>query len=83
MKALTASPRYLSAAANADVVVVGSYMDDAVAFAQAAKAAGVRPKLMAFSGAPALQEFAQRLGVANVQGILSTVQWSRDPSHIP
>ena len=33
---------------------------------------------MAFSGAPALQEFGQRLGVANVQGVLSTVQWSRD-----
>ena len=66
------------AAANADVVVVGSYMDDAVAFAQAAKAAGVRPKLMAFSGAPALQEFGAKLGIANVQGMLSTVQWSRD-----
>ncbi len=66
------------AAANADVVVVGSYMDDAVAFAQAVKAAGVKPKLLAFSGAPALQEFGQRLGVANVQGMLSTVQWSRD-----
>jgi branched-chain amino acid transport system substrate-binding protein len=66
------------AAANADVVVVASYMDDAVAFAQAAKAAGVKPKLMAYSGAPALQEFGQRLGVANIQGVLSTVQWSRD-----
>ena len=66
------------AAANADVVVVGSYMEDAVAFAQAAKAAGVKPKIMAFSGAPALQEFGAKLGIANVQGILSTVQWSRD-----
>jgi branched-chain amino acid transport system substrate-binding protein len=66
------------AAANADVVVVASYMDDAVAFARAAKAAGVKPKLMAYSGAPALQEFGTKLGVANVQGVLSTVQWSRD-----
>ncbi len=66
------------AAANADVVVVGSYMDDAVAFAQAAKAAGVKPKLLAFSGAPALQEFGQKVGIPNVQGMLSTVQWSRD-----
>ncbi len=66
------------AAANADVVIVGSYMEDAVAFAQAAKAAGVKPKIMAFSGAPALQEFGAKLGIANVQGILSTVQWSRD-----
>lgn len=66
------------AATKADVVVVGSYMDDAVAFAQAAKAAGVKPKLLAFSGAPALQEFGQRMGILNVQGVLSTVQWSRD-----
>ena len=66
------------AAANPDVVIVGSYMDDAVAFAKAAKAAAVKPKIMAFSGAPALQEFVDKVGVANVQGMLSTVQWSRD-----
>jgi branched-chain amino acid transport system substrate-binding protein len=53
-------------------------MDDAVAFAKAAKDAGVKPKLMAFSGAPALKEFGDRLGVANVQGMIGTVQWSRD-----
>jgi branched-chain amino acid transport system substrate-binding protein len=70
------------AAANPDVVIVGSYMDDAVAFAKAARAAGVKPRLMAFSGAPALQEFAEKLGNANVQGMLSTVQWSRD-IHVP
>jgi branched-chain amino acid transport system substrate-binding protein len=66
------------AAANADVVIVGCYMDDGVAFAKAAKSAGVKPKLMAFSGAPALKEFGDRLGVANVQGMIGTVQWSRD-----
>ena len=65
------------AAANADVVIVGSYMDDAVAFAKAAKPAGVKPKLIAFSGAAALQEFMAMVGVANVQGMLSTVQWTR------
>jgi branched-chain amino acid transport system substrate-binding protein len=67
------------AAANADVVIVGSYMDDAVAFLKAARAAGVKPKIIAFSGAPAVAEFVQLAGgVANVQGVLSTVQWSRD-----
>ena len=66
------------AAANADVVIVASYMDDAVAFAKAAKVAGVHPKLMAFSGAPALQEFVEKVGEPNVQGMISTVQWSRD-----
>lgn len=66
------------AAANPDVVIVGCYMDDAVAFAKAAKAAGVKPKLMAYSGAPALQEFGDKLGVDNVQGVIGTVQWSRD-----
>jgi branched-chain amino acid transport system substrate-binding protein len=65
------------AAANADVVIVASYMDDAVAFTKAAKVAGVKPKLLAFSGAPALQEFVDKVGVANVQGILSTAQWTR------
>jgi branched-chain amino acid transport system substrate-binding protein len=66
------------AAANADVVIVASYMDDAVAFAKAAKGAGVKPELMAFSGGPALQEFGEKVGVPNVQGMISTVQWSRD-----
>lgn len=65
------------AAANADVVIVGSYMDDAVAFAKAAKLAGVKPKLMAYSGAPAVQEFIDAVGAANVQGVLSTAQWTR------
>lgn len=66
------------ASANADVVIVGSYMDDAVAFLKAARAAGVKPKIMAFSGAPAVPEFAQLVGAGNAQGVLSTVQWSRD-----
>jgi len=65
------------AAANPDVVIVASYMDDAVAFAKAAKAAGVKPKVMAFSGAAALQEFMAKVGVSNVQGMISTVQWTR------
>jgi branched-chain amino acid transport system substrate-binding protein len=66
------------ASANADVVIVGSYMNDAVAFMKAAKSAGVKPKILAFSGAPAVPQFAQLVGVENVQGVLSTVQWSRD-----
>jgi branched-chain amino acid transport system substrate-binding protein len=76
---LTAMPALAGrvAAANADVVIVASYMDDAVAFAKAAKVAGVKPKILAFSGAPALQEFVDKVGVANVQGILSTAQWTR------
>jgi branched-chain amino acid transport system substrate-binding protein len=76
---LTAMPALAArvAAANPDVVIVGSYMDDAVAFAKASKPAGVKPKLMAFSGAAALQEFMSKVGVANVQGMLSTVQWTR------
>ena len=65
------------AAANADVVIVASYLDDAVAFAQAAKPAGVKPKLFAFTGSPAVQDFTQRVGVENVQGMLGTVQWTR------
>src|SRR5262249_23282857 len=66
------------AATHADVVIVGSYMDTAVPVATAAKSAGVKPKLLAFSGAAALQEFTTKVGVENVQGMLSTVQWTRD-----
>lgn len=76
---LTAMPALAArvASANADVVIVASYMDDAVAFAKAAKVAGVKPKLIAYSGAPAVQEFIDKVGVPNVQGILSTAQWTR------
>jgi branched-chain amino acid transport system substrate-binding protein len=65
------------AAANADIVISASYLDDAVAFAKAAKAAAVKPKIFAFSGAPAVPEFVTRVGEANAHGMISTVQWTR------
>lgn len=76
---LTAMPALARrvAAANADVVIVGSYLDDAIAFAKAAIGAGVKPKVFAFSGAPAVREFVDALGERNAHGMLSTVQWTR------
>ena len=60
-----------------DVVIVGSYLRDAVAFTRAARGNGVQPAVMAFSGGPALREFGNRVGFARANGLISTVQWMR------
>ncbi|MEM7218111.1 MAG: amino acid ABC transporter substrate-binding protein [Pseudomonadota bacterium] len=62
---------------NAQAIVVGSYLDDGRALARAAHAAGVRAELIAFSGGPALREFASGLDAAAVNGVISSVQWMR------
>ena len=60
---------------NPEVVVVGSYIEDAVAFTQAAT--NLKPKLMAFSGGPALRDYGDRVSHAKANGVLSTAQWMR------
>ncbi|MGI9328110.1 MAG: amino acid ABC transporter substrate-binding protein [Pseudomonadales bacterium] len=62
---------------NPDVVAVGSYLDDAIAFSEAAAASGLKPKLMGFSGGPALREYGDALGLQRADGVLSSVQWMR------
>lgn len=62
---------------NPDVVIVGAYLEDSVAFTRAAKQHNLAPGLLAFSGAPALAEFGEALGIDNANGVLSTVQWTR------
>ncbi|MEM1435186.1 MAG: amino acid ABC transporter substrate-binding protein [Pseudomonadota bacterium] len=64
-------------AARADAVLVGGYMEDAQVFTRAASAVGLTPKLIVFSGAPAIREFGTALGYDTVDGVLSTVQWMR------
>ncbi len=62
---------------NPDVVAVGSYLDDAIAFSKVAAASGFQPKLIGFSGGPALREYGDVLGLSSADGVLSSVQWMR------
>lgn len=60
---------------NPEVVVVGSYIKDAIAFTN--QATGLKPKLIAFSGGPALRDFGDEVGHSKANGVLSTAQWMR------
>jgi len=64
------------AAANPDVVLGISYLDDSVALTRALKAAGVRPKMLAFTVGPSLYEFGEQLG-PDAEGVVGIVQWLR------
>jgi branched-chain amino acid transport system substrate-binding protein len=64
-------------AARPDVVVIAGYLEDSLAFAAAARAQRLAPALLAFSGAPALREFGDRLGDRQADGMISSVQWMR------
>jgi len=60
-----------------DAVIVGSYLQDAIEFTKAARQVGLKPKLIAFSGGPALREYGNAVGTEAAQGVISTVQWLR------
>ncbi len=64
------------AAAKPDVVLGISYLDDSVALTRALKAAGVKPKMLAFTVGPSLYEFGEQLG-ADAEGVVGIVQWLR------
>lgn len=85
---LVASERYDSAASMAqavasiqthdpDVVVVGSYLQDAIEFSNAAASNGLVPRLIGFSGGPALREYGTAVGLERADGVVSSVQWMR------
>ena len=61
-----------------DAIIIGGYLQDSLAFTEAAYNSGVKTKLIAFSGAPALREYGDTLGSEIAEGIISTVQWTRD-----
>ncbi|MEZ5501224.1 MAG: ABC transporter substrate-binding protein [Halioglobus sp.] len=68
-------------AANADVILGISYLDDSIAIVRALKKAGVKPKMLGFTIGPGLEEFNAQLG-PDSEGILGVVQWlrtSREP----
>jgi branched-chain amino acid transport system substrate-binding protein len=60
-----------------DIIVLGAYLDDSVAFMKALKATGYAPKMLAISGAPAVDDFGIRLG-SDTDGVIATTQWMRD-----
>ncbi|MEM6708206.1 MAG: amino acid ABC transporter substrate-binding protein [Pseudomonadota bacterium] len=60
-----------------EVLLLGAYMSDSVALTQAAQTVNLKPKLVVFSGAPAVRDFGERLEYRGIDGILSTVQWMR------
>ncbi len=74
---LTALARSM-ASSNPELIIVGAYLDDAVAFMEALKSVRYSPKMLAISGAPSLLDFGQRLGIENADGVVATTQWMRD-----
>jgi branched-chain amino acid transport system substrate-binding protein len=65
-------------ATSPDVVIVGGYLEDGILFMRAARAVGLRPKIMALSAGPALRDFGDDLGYDKSNGVIGTVQWMRD-----
>lgn len=63
-------------AAEPDLVIVASYLIDAVAFTRQAKSSGFEPKMLVFTTGPAMHEYVEALG-RDAEGIISTVQWDR------
>jgi branched-chain amino acid transport system substrate-binding protein len=70
------------AAAQPDVAIFGSYIDDSVGLLEAAKGAGFAPDLMVFSYGPALYDFGSMVGIENANGVMATSQWKRG-QHMP
>lgn len=60
-----------------EAIIVGSYLQDAIDFSKAARKVGLKSKLIAFSGGPALREYGDAVGADTAQGVISTVQWLR------
>jgi branched-chain amino acid transport system substrate-binding protein len=64
------------AAANADVIMGATYLEDSVALTRALKGAKVKPRMLVYTVGPALREFGDILG-ADAEGIVGVVQWLR------
>jgi branched-chain amino acid transport system substrate-binding protein len=63
-------------ASNPDLVIGGTYLNDAIALVREAKRQNFSPKAIAFTVGPALVEFGEALG-ADADGILGVVAWMR------
>jgi len=65
------------AGTSPDLIILGAYLEDSIAFVKALKATGYAPKMLAISGAPAVDEFGRVLG-EDADGVIATTQWMRD-----
>jgi len=63
-------------AADVDMVMGISYLEDSVAITRALKQAGVDPDMLIFTVGPAMHEFGESLG-ADAEGVVGVVQWLR------
>jgi branched-chain amino acid transport system substrate-binding protein len=68
-------------AADPEVIIAGSYLEDSLAFTRQAKAAGLAPKMLAFTVGPGLRGFGDALG-PDAEGVIGIVQWMRS-AHLP
>jgi len=66
---------------KAELIIVGAYLDDSITVVQQLKRQKVKPNMLVFSGSIDTEEFKEVLG-RDVEGIMSTVQWSRS-QHLP
>jgi branched-chain amino acid transport system substrate-binding protein len=66
-------------AANPDLVIGGTYLDDSIAFVHEAKRQQFSPGAFAFTVGPALVEFGDKLG-PDAEGIMGVVSWMRSGS---
>jgi len=64
------------AATRPELIILGAYLQDSIAFVRALKATGFAPKMLAVSGAPAVTEFGDALG-KDADGVIATTQWMR------
>ena len=63
-------------AADPEVIIGGSYLNDSLAFTRQAKAAGLAPRILALTVGPGLREFGDALG-PDAEGVMGIVQWLR------
>ncbi len=63
-------------AKSPELLIVESYLEDAIAFMKQLREDPLVPKGIAFGGSASLPEFGQALG-ADAEGVLATVQWWR------
>jgi len=63
-------------AAQPDLMIGGTYLNDSVAIVREAKRADFSPRAMAFTVGPALKDFVKMLG-PDANGVLGVVAWMR------
>ncbi len=64
------------AAMRPEVLLTGTYLEDAIGLVRAVKSAGLSPKIIAMTVGPAFREFGEALG-DDAEGIMGTVAWMR------